>query len=138
MWRPEGPLNDYLIQLQSVIRKAFVNTEHLISIFIDLENAYDLAWKHGIMLDLHRLGLRGRMPLFIQEFLKNRKFQVKLKNSISHEYIQENGIPQGNVLSVTRFIIKMNELTNVIRKSARSKVCLYMDDLQVSYWHSDL
>ena len=60
---------DYLIQLESVIRKGFVNSEYLIAIFMNFEKAYDLTWKHGIMLDLHRLGLRGRLPMYIQQFL---------------------------------------------------------------------
>ena len=59
------PTTDHLIQLESVIRRALVNSEHLIAIVIDIEKAYDLTYKHGIILDLHRLGLRGRLSMYI-------------------------------------------------------------------------
>jgi len=39
-------------------------------------------WKHGIMKDLFDAGLRGRLPLFIQGFLQNRQFQVRLGKTL--------------------------------------------------------
>ena len=33
------------------------------------------AWKYGIMKDLHEAGLRGRLPCFIEGFLKIDSFQ---------------------------------------------------------------
>jgi len=40
--------------------------------FAKMEKAYESTWKFGIMRDLHDAGLRGRLPLFIESFLKNR------------------------------------------------------------------
>ena len=34
----------------------------------DLEKAYDTTCKHGILLDLSKTGLRGRLPMFICNF----------------------------------------------------------------------
>ena len=39
-----------------------------LSVFFDLEKAYDTSWKYGIMKDLHGFGLRGRLPNFISVF----------------------------------------------------------------------
>ena len=33
--------------------------------FCDLEKVCDTVWKHGVARDLHKAGLRGRMPVFI-------------------------------------------------------------------------
>ena len=60
--------NDHLIRLESFIRDAFVKKEHVVAVFFDLEKAYDTTWKHGIIKDIHKLGLKGRLPLFIQIF----------------------------------------------------------------------
>ena len=49
-------------------KNAFVGRKHLVSIFFDLEKAYDTTWKHGILLDLYKTGLRGRLPMFICDF----------------------------------------------------------------------
>ena len=63
---------DYLIQLETLIRKASIKKEHLEAVFFVLKNAYDTTWKYGIVKDLKNLGLEGRMPIFIQNFLQDR------------------------------------------------------------------
>lgn len=129
---------DHLVRLETTIRHAFAKNEHFISIFFDLEKAYDLTWRRGIMRDLHRMGLRGRLPLYIQEFLSNRTFNVRINNTTSEKYTQETGIPQGSVLSVTLFIIKINEIANQVPKEAGFHSSLFVDDLQIGYQHQDL
>ena len=74
---------DQLIRVETAIRTAFSKNEHIISIFFDVEKAYDTTWKYGIMKDLHKMGLRGNLPKFIQQFLKDRTFQVKAGNQLS-------------------------------------------------------
>jgi len=73
-----------------------------------LEKAYDTTWKHGIMKDLSDAGIRGRLPMFIQGFLQNRQFQVRLGSHMSNVFKQEMGVPQGSILSVTLFALKIN------------------------------
>ena len=48
---------DHLIRLESFVRNAFINKQHAISIFFDLEKAYDTTWKYGILKDLHDYGI---------------------------------------------------------------------------------
>ena len=59
---------DNLVTLETSIRDAFVGRKHLVSIFFDLEKAYDTTWKHGILVDLYKTALRGRLPMFICDF----------------------------------------------------------------------
>ena len=51
------------------------------SVFFDLEKAYDRTWRHGIVMDMHQVG-RGRLPLYIAEFLKRRTLTVRVGNHI--------------------------------------------------------
>ena len=60
---------DHLVRFETFIRNAFVKKEHVLTIFFDLEKAYDTTWKHGILADLWNLGFRGHLPRFIQSFL---------------------------------------------------------------------
>ena len=46
-------------------------------------------WKLGIMKDLYDAVLRGRLPLFVQGFLQNRQFQIRLGSHISDVFDQE-------------------------------------------------
>jgi len=129
---------DHLVRLESAIRKAFINNEHMISIFFDLEKAYDTTWRHGILLDLLKLGLKGRLPIIIAEFLRERFFRVRVDSAVSTRRVQENGIPQGSVLSVTLFIIKIDSIARQIPSDGRFLTSLYVDDLQVSYSHPNI
>ena len=55
---------DQIIRLESSVREAFIKREHLISVYVDLEKAYDTTWRYGAMKDLHEAGLRGKMYIF--------------------------------------------------------------------------
>ena len=59
---------DHLVRFETFVREGFLNGEHVVSIFFDLEKAYGTTWKYGIMKNLHDMDLRGRLPLFIQNF----------------------------------------------------------------------
>ena len=77
-FRKQRSTTDHLVRLENFIRDAFVKKEHLVSVFFDLEKAYDTTWKYGIMNDLGDLGLKGRLPTFISEFLSDRNFKVRV------------------------------------------------------------
>ena len=82
--------------------------------FFDLEKAYDTAWRFGILRTIHESGLRGELPKFIRAFVANRKFKVKVGNTFSTLHNQEEGVPQGSVLSVTLFALAINGIASVI------------------------
>ena len=65
--------------------------EHVVAVFFYLEKAYDTTWKHGIMKDLHKLGLKGRLPLFIQIVLSDRTFNARIGNTLS-TYLNKNKV----------------------------------------------
>ncbi|GFU54015.1 probable RNA-directed DNA polymerase from transposon X-element [Trichonephila clavipes] len=96
---------DNLVFLESQIKDAFVRRNHLVSIFFDIEKAYDRTWRYGILRNMYDFGLRGNLPIFIFNFLAVRYFNVRIGYSSSHKFIQDQGVPQGSVLSVTLFNI---------------------------------
>ena len=94
MWlRKRRSTTDHLVCLETFVWEAFVQRQHAIAVFFDLEKAYDTTWKYGIMKDLHDSGLHGRLPTLIEGFLKNRQFHVKLGSYFSQLYDQEMGVP---------------------------------------------
>ena len=56
------------------------------------------------------------MPVFISKFLENRNFRVRLGSTLSDPFEQEMGVPQGSILSVTLFSLKINSLAKVLSK----------------------
>ena len=101
------------------------------SIFFDLEKAYDTTWKYGILKDLFDMGLKGRLPTFISNFLSNREFKVRVNSTLSDPFEQEMGVPQGSILSVTLFSIKINSLAQVLKDNIDGS--LYVDDFLICY-----
>ena len=120
---------DHLICLEILIREAFAKKEHMTTIFFDIEKADDTTWKYGIIKDLKNMGLKGKLPIFIKNFLNDRKFQVQI--SITHSELQEQemGVPQGSILSVTLFNIKINSIVKCINLGVEGS--LYVDDFLI-------
>ena len=77
-------------------------------------NALEGDWNRVRHTDLFDAGLRGRLPIFIGNFLKDRQFQVRLGTHLSTLYDQEMGVPQGSILSVTLFALKINSIVKAI------------------------
>ena len=124
-WKRRGTI-DHLIRLETFIREAFIRKQHLTAVFFDLEKAYDTTWKYGILRDLYNLGLRGRLPMFIKNFLFERTFRVRVGSTLSNSQHQEEGVPQGSILSVTLFSIKINNIVKCLTPSI--DCALYVDD----------
>ena len=121
---------DHLVRFESYIRNAFAKNEHVVSVFFDLEKAYD-TWKYGIMKDLFDMGIKGRLPLFLSDFLTDRNFHVRVNSTCSENFEQEMGVPQGSILSVTLFSLKINSLAKVLRDNIDGS--LYVDDFLICY-----
>ena len=130
-FRKQRSTTDHLVRLETFIRDAFIKKEHLVAVFFDLEKAYDTTWKYGIMKDLQDLGLKGRLPHFIQDFLSDRNFKVRVGSTLSESQEQEEGVPQGSILSVTLFGIKINNIVKCLNPGVDCS--LYVDDFVICY-----
>ena len=117
---------DHLVHFETFIRNAFVKKEYILTIFFDLEKAYDTTCKHGILADLWNLGFRGHLPRFIQSFLLECSFRVRLGFILSQLHEQEIGVPQGSILSLALFSIKINNIVKAVLKG--TDCSLFVDD----------
>ena len=130
-FRSDRSTTDNLVRLETFIRDAFIKKEHVVAVFFYLEKAYDTTWRYGILKDIHKLGLRGRLPTFIENFLADRAMQVRVGSSLSDYYDQEQGVPQGGVLSTTLFSIKINDIVKCLGNL--TDCSLYVDDFCICY-----
>ena len=121
--------NDNLFRLEIFIRDAFIKREHVVAVFFDLEKAYDTTWRYGILKDL--FGMKGRLPNFIKSFLEDRTIQVRVGSTLSDLYDQEQGVPQGAILSTTLFNVKLNDIINCL--DYKTDGSLYVDDFCICF-----
>lgn len=122
---------DHLVRLETWAREAFLNKHHLVAVFFDLEKAYDTMWKYGVIKDLHNMGIRGNLLSFIDNFLKDRKFRVRVGSSYSDIFRQEDGFPQGSIISVVSFAVKVNSIVSCLSPGVEG--FLYVDDFGIAY-----
>ena len=118
---------DPLLMLQHDISQAFTRKRNILAVSFDLEKAYDTTWKWGSRNTLHRIGLRGSLPKFLSDLLKDRKFKVRVGKHYSQEKRLIEGLPQGAVESCDLFKIAINELRQAIPSDI--EYSLYVDDL---------
>ena len=114
---------DHLLGLHDAIHKSMANKHIVLSVFIDIEKAYNMVNKEVLLSKLLSYGISGRMFHFIRSFLSNRTFQVRIGYTLSMTERLENGTPQGSVLSPILF-----SLINDLRKRITSHAALYVDD----------
>lgn len=118
---------DPLLRLSNQIQQGFAKQSQTIGVFFDLEKAYDTTWHYGIIKKLYKMGIKGKMIRFINSFLSERYIKVRVGNHVSRPFLQEEGVPQGSVLSVTLFAIAINGVLEKI--SSPVKGSLFVDDL---------
>ncbi|CAD6221996.1 GSCOCG00011700001-RA-CDS, partial [Cotesia congregata] len=112
------PFNDY-------VSNALHNHKQVVA--LDIQKAYDMVWKHRMIKILTQLGFHENIIQYIQNFLKDRSIQVKVNDILSSKKEIANGVPQGSVLSVTLFLIAINDIVNCIPAPVQG--LLYADDL---------
>ena len=91
----------------------------------------DTSWKSGILKDLHSMGLRGNLPIFIGNFLSDRTSQIHLGSILSDKIFHREGVPQGAILSTTLFNIKINDIVKQVDPGVECS--LYVDDFVIMY-----
>uniref|UniRef100_A0A3P9PFS3 Reverse transcriptase domain-containing protein n=1 Tax=Poecilia reticulata TaxID=8081 RepID=A0A3P9PFS3_POERE len=117
---------DPALCLEHEIRRAQINKESVMAIFLDVENAYDMLWKEGLLIKLKQIGIRGKIYRWIKKLLTERNIRVKIGGEISSGYQVGNGTPQGSIISPMLFIIMINDIFSSINKSFG--VSLFADD----------
>ena len=113
-----------LLRLVQDIYNAFNNKSETLAAFIDLEKAFDSVWREGLLVKLHRLGIRGQIWKWIEGFLSDRKARCCLKGQYGPVFGTSVGLPQGSVISPVLFILYLQD----IFKEITSKGVKYADD----------
>jgi hypothetical protein len=81
---------DPVLCLESEVRKDQVNKENVVAAFFDVEKAYDMMWKEGLLIKRDIMGEGGRTYNWIKDFLFGRSIQVwvgKSNFNWSHTHI---------------------------------------------------
>ena len=119
---------DNLHIIKSEIYQAFENKPTLGMVSLDISKAYESVWRHRVLMLLSKILAHGNTNNYIKDFLLCRHFQVKVSNSLSNFFSQQNGIP-GFSLAVTIFLLTINDIVETIMTPVTAN--LFADDFNV-------
>lgn len=117
---------DNVMALDYEVRRAFANKESLVGVFLDIERAYDMVWREGLLVKLSGYGVCGRMFEWIRNFLEERTIQVRVGQVLSVAVTIDNGTPQGSVVSPVLFNVMINDMFSALSQGVGRS--LYADD----------
>ena len=118
--------------METDINKAMINREYTVVLFLDLQKAYDLVWRQGIVSKIYELGFEGKILCWINAFLSKRTCQVRVQDHLSIQKNVEIGIMQGSVISPLLFNFMINELEKI---QDTVEISVFADDICLWFSH---
>lgn len=97
------------VDLENNFHEALKNKPICLGIFFVVNKAFDTAGRYTIIQTLIYWGYQEHIIAFIDKFLLNRNFQVRVNGTLSRNMKQQNGMPQGSINSPKLFLIAIND-----------------------------
>ena len=92
-FRQHRSTEDQVTLLAQNIEDAFQEKKHTLTVWIDLEKAFDKVWRDGLRLKLQRCGVSSKMYTWINQYLINRQARVNLQGHKSKKKLLRQGVP---------------------------------------------
>ena len=120
-----------LIRLTEHIQQSFQRRFHTVAIFLDVEQAFDTVWHHGLLYKLQQLRIPDAYIHLLASYLQQRTFRIKSGTSFSSMQPISAGVPQGSVLAPTLYSVYTQDLPLL----PHCQYSLYADDTVIYTSH---
>ena len=92
-----------LLLLQSAVADAIDVGDVVLTLFLDLQKAFDTLNHHILLQKLENFGIRGIVLNWISNYLSERSQRVFFNNVFSDDVVMDCDVPQDSVLSPLLF-----------------------------------
>ena len=118
-----------LLQHYTDVFEAISEGVRLDTVYLDFAKAFDKVNHDILQRKITNHGIKGKVGMWIKDFLNNRKYRVLANGMMSDEQNVISGVPQGTVLASIFFIIMISDIDENLKNSI---VRLFADDTRVS------
>ena len=80
--------------------------------FIDLKKAFDTVWHEGVLSELQRAGIDGKIHELLRSMCQGSVSRIKCKQVLTEPILIKQGVHHGNVFSPLLFTIFINDIGN--------------------------
>jgi hypothetical protein len=113
------------------ITHGFNNNKATLTLFLDIERAFDKVWTAGLIAKLIKAKIPPHLMHVIHNYLQNRAFSVTHGNSYSSLHPIQAGVPHVSLLGPTLFNIYINDIPSIINDS-NVAISVFADDTYLS------
>ena len=117
-----------LIKHYDEVLSAVEQGENCDVIYLDFSKAFHKVDHNLLNHRLLEANIKGKVGLWLSDFLSNRKQKVKVGESLSEEVDVTSGVPEGTPLGPILFLLLIN---NIDEEVDEAKVSLFADDTRI-------
>ena len=96
-------------------------------IYLDFAKAFDTVPHKRLIHKLRAYGIRGKVLIWVKNFLSNRRQKVVLRNGFSAWEDVISGVPQGSILGPILFLLYVNDIPSIVSSTAK----MFADDTKL-------
>ncbi|GFW81642.1 RNA-directed DNA polymerase from mobile element jockey [Trichonephila clavipes] len=123
-----GPTSHQLLRVVETIKSGFGKQKSTGAVFLDIQAAFNLVWREGLLYKLIKYDFPPPMIKLISSYLTDRNFSVKINDTYSSHRPTEAGVAQGTLISPLLFNIYVNDNTIL---------CMFADDIAILVSHTE-
>ena len=125
------------MMLQETVSSALETNKKVFVSYFDVSKAFDTVWINGLFYKLYQVGIKGKLWRLMYLTYKDFCCRARVAGDLSDWYPMSVGIHQGGILSLTKYLVFINDLLDDLEKSGlcctigqiRSSPASYADDL---------
>ena len=106
--------------------------------FVDLEKAFDSVWRKGLLHQIRKLGIAGKMCDIIKSIYEKTTYSIIINSKLTPKSSSTKGIKQCDTLSTLLFNIYLNDLPEYLSKDPNVPVIIDNTELSSLMFADDL